>query len=127
MEKKYKMAVAFNCVPALVNIAVSVYVFLNFTGFEFSGYLMGAILGIILSVMWLMQVKKAFGSHAIKLLKVTFKGFFVKCIVFIIFILGVYNLFSFSRLFFAASFFIAIFLNAIIELWFYASINKENR
>lgn len=127
MENKYKAAVALNALPALVNIAASVYVFFYFSQSQFSGYLMGTILGIILSVMWLLQVKKAFGSHALKLLKITFKGFFVKFIVFIIFIIGVYNLFSFSRTFFAISFFIAIAMNAIIELWFYASLTGENK
>jgi len=126
MEKKYKAAVALNCIPALVNLVVSGYVFFNFTGLQFAGYLTGTILGILLSIMWLMQVRKAFGSHAIKLLKITFKGFFVKFIVFIIFIFGVYNLVIFSRTFFAISFFIALLLNAIIELWFYASLTKEN-
>jgi len=126
MENKYKVAVALNCIPALVNIAGSVYVFFNFTGFQFSGYLTGTVLGILLSVMWLLQVKKAFGSHAIKLLKVTFKAFFIKFIVFIIFIAGLYNLYNFSRTFFAAAFFIALSLSAVIEIWFYASLNKSS-
>jgi len=126
MEKKYKVAVVLNALPAFVNIAVSGYGFFNFTRTQFSGYLIGTILGILLSGMWLMQVKKALGSHAIKLLKVTFKGFFVKFIVFIIFVSGVYYLFNFSRIYFAASFFIALFMGAIIELWFYASLIKEN-
>jgi len=127
MENKYKAAVALNVVPALVNLTVSGYVFFNYSQSQFSGYLTGTILGIILSVMWLIQVRKAFGSHALKLLKITFKGFFVKFIVFIIFIIGVYNLIPFSRTFFAVSFFIAIALNAVIELWFYASLTRENK
>ncbi len=126
MENKYKVAVAASFIPALVNIAGSVYVFMNFSMFQFSGYLTGTILGIILSVMWLMQVRKAFGSHAIKLLKVTFKAFFLKFLVFLIFIAGVYYLYNFSRTFFAASFFISLSLSAVIEIWFYASLNKAN-
>ena len=126
MEKKYKVAVALNVLPAIVNLSVSGYGFFNFTNLQFSGYLTGSILGILLSVMWLVQVKKAFGTHAIKLLKITFKGFFVKIIVFIVFIVGVYNLVNFSRIYFAISFFIALLISAIIELWFYASLIKEN-
>ena len=127
MEKKYKVAVALNALPALVNITVSVYLFFYFTIFQFSGYLLGTILGVILSAIWLMQVKKAFDSHAIKLLKITFKGFFIKFIVFLIFIAGVYNVVSFSRTFFAVSFFVSICMNAVIELWFYASLTRENK
>jgi len=127
MEKKYKVAVALNTVPAIFNLAVSGYGFFHFTGLQFSGYLTGTILGIILSVIWLIQVKKALGSHAIKLLKLTFKGFFIKFIVFLVFIVGVYSLFNFSRIFFAVSFFIALLMGAFIELWFYASLIKENK
>ncbi|HPS86692.1 MAG TPA: hypothetical protein PLY36_08105 [Spirochaetota bacterium] len=126
MEKKYKVAVALNAVPAIVNIAVLGYGFFHFTGLQFSGYLIGTILGILLSAMWLLQVKKALGTHAIKLLQLTFKGFFIKFIVFVVFIIGVYSLVNFSRTFFAASFFIALFMSAVIELWFYASLIKEN-
>lgn len=126
MEKKYKVAVALSFIPALVNAAGSGYVFFYYSNPQFYGYLIGFILGIILSVIWLIQVKKTFGSHAIKLLKTTFKGFFLKFVVFIIFIAGVYSLISFSRTFFAVSFFIALFMSAIIELWFYASLIKEN-
>lgn len=125
MENRYKKAVALNAIPAVVNIAVSVYLFFYFTGFQFSGYLLGTILGIILSALWLLQVKSEFNSHAIKLLKITFKAFFIKFIVFLIFIVGIYNIFNFSRVFFAASFFIALFMSAVIELWFYASLTKE--
>ena len=126
MEKKYKMAVALNALPALVNISVSGYGYYNFTAFQLSGYIIGTVLGILLSVLWLLQVKKAMGTHAIKLLKLTFKGFFVKFIVFVIFIVGVYSMFNFSRTFFALSFFIALFISAVIELWFYASLIKES-
>ena len=126
MEKKYKAAAALSAVPAMVKIAVSGYGFFHFTELQFSGYLIGTILGIILSALWLIQVKKAMGSHAIKLLKVTFKGFFVKFLVFVVFIVGVYSFVNFSRIFFAASFFIALFMSAVIELWFYASLIKEN-
>ena len=126
MEKKYKVAVALNALPALINVAVSGYGFFHFTSLQLSGYLIGTILGIILSVLWLMQVRKAFGSHAIKLLKITFTGFFIKFIVFLFFIVGVYSFLNFSRIFFAISFFVALFMSAVIELWFYASLIKEN-
>ncbi len=126
MEKKYKMAVALNALPALVNISISGYGYFNFSALQLSGYIIGTVLGILLSALWLIQVKKAMGTHAIKLLKLTFKGFFIKFIVFVVFIVGVYSMFNFSRTFFALSFFIALFISAVIELWFYASLIKEN-
>ena len=125
MEKKYRVAVILSFIPALINIAVLVYGLSNFGNPEFIGYLMGTILAIALSIIWLIQIKSASGSHAIKLFKITFKGFLIKFIVFFIFIIGIYYCVEFNRKFFAASFFLALFLSALIELWFYSSINKE--
>ena len=126
MEEKYKMAAAFHIVPALVNISGSVYVFTTQDMMKFSGYTIGTVLGIILSVMWLTQVKKAMGTHALRLIKITFKAFIVKVLFFLVFILGVYSIYKFSRPYFAMAFFIAVFISAVIELWFYASITKKN-
>jgi heme/copper-type cytochrome/quinol oxidase subunit 4 len=125
MEKKYKVAAVLSFIPALINIAVLVYGLSNFTHPQLAGYLIGTILAIILSVIWLIQVKRAAGSHAFKLFKITIKGFFIKLIVFLIFITGIYYCVDFDRKFFAASFFLALFIGAIIELWFYSSMNKE--
>lgn len=127
MENKYKVAAALCMIPAVVNSAVCAYGFFNFGNLQFRGYLIGTILGIILSVMWLVQVRKAFGTHAIKLLSITFSGFFIKFLVFLIFIAGVYNLINFSRTYFAISFFIALLISAIIELWFYAGLVNEKK
>jgi hypothetical protein len=128
MEKKYKVAVILSFIPALINIAVLVYGFLRFkfTEPQLIGYSMGTGLAIILSIIWLIQVKRAAGSHAIKLFKITFKGFLVKFVVLLIFITGIYYCVPyFDRKFFAASFFLAIFIGAVIELWFYSSLNEE--
>jgi hypothetical protein len=127
MEKKYKVAAALNTLPALVNIAVCGYGFFYFGNIQYRGYVIGTILSIILSILWLMQVKKALGTHAIKLLSITFTWFFIKFAVFLIFIAGVYYLINFSRTYFAISFFIALFISAVIELWFYSSLINEKK
>lgn len=126
MEEKYKMAAAFHIVPALINISGTIYLFTIRDMMKFSGYALGTVLGIILSVIWLMQVKKAMGTHALRLIKITFKAFLLKVLFFFVFIVGVYNLFKFSRPYFAMAFFIAVFISAVIELWFYASTGKKN-
>ena len=125
MEKNYRVAVIMSFIPALINIAVLVYGFFNFTKPQLIGYSMGTILAIILSIIWLIQVRGLAGSHAIKLFKITFKGFLVKFIVFFIFITGIHFCVDFSMNFFAASFFLALFIGSLIELQFYSSINKE--
>lgn len=126
METKYRMAVIFNFIPAAVNVFVTVWFFVSFTSAEFRGYLLGTLLGIILSIIWLVQVRKASGSHAIKLLKLTYKWFFVKFIVLVVFIAGVYYLIEFSRIWFVVSFFVALAMSAVVELWFYSSISNES-
>ena len=126
MEDKYKMAAAFHIIPALINIAGTIYLFNSRDMMKFSGYAIGTVLGIILSIIWLLQVKQAMGTHALQLIKITFKAFLIKVLFFFIFIAGVYNLFKFSRSYFAMAFFIAVFISAVIELWFYASIVKKN-
>lgn len=126
METKYRLAVIFNIIPAVVNIIVSVWFFVSFTGLEFRGYLLGTILGIILSVIWLVQVRKASGTHAIRLLKLTYKWFFAKFAVLVVFIAGVYYLIEFSREWFVVSFFVALAMSAVVELWFYSSISKDS-
>ena len=126
MEEKYRIAAAFHVIPALINICGSVYLFVCGDMMKFSGYAIGTVLGIILSVIWLLQVKKAMGTHALRLIIITFKAFLVKVLFFFVFIVGVYNLFKFSRSYFAMAFFIAVFISAVIELWFYASTVKKN-
>lgn len=126
MEEKYKMAAAFHVIPAIVNIAGSVYVLSNQDMMRSRGYIIGTVLGIILSIIWLLQVKKAMGAHALKLIKITFSAFLVKVMFFLVFIAGVYRFFPFSRTYFAMAFFIAMFISAVIELWFYASTVQKN-
>lgn len=126
MEEKFKMAVRFHFIPALINIAGSVYIFGSREIMEFIGYAIGTALGIILSLVWLYQVKKGMGINALGLIKITFKAFIVKVLFFLVFIIGVYNIFQFSRTYFAAAFFVAVFISVIIELWFYASTVKKN-
>lgn len=125
MDTKYKMAAFFHIIPAVANIAGTAYLFNRPDSLHFRGYLLGTVLGIILSIIWLVQVRKALGSHAIRLLKITFTGFLVKLIFFIVFIAGVYYIIDFSRTYFAMAFFLAVFISAIIELWFYASFIKQ--
>ena len=125
MDNIYSKVIRLHFIPAAVNFAGAVYVFLNYELFQFTGYLLGAILGLILSVIWLFQVKDALHSHAIKLMKITFKGLLAKLIAFVIFMTLVYFLSDFSIFFFAVSLFIALVISAIIEIWFYTTLIKH--
>ena len=125
MDSIYKKVAGLQAIPAVINVAGTVFVFLNYGSPQFKGFLLGAILGIILSVIWVKQIKEALHSHAVRLFKITFKGLLVKVIVFLIYITLAYAILDFSIVFFAASLFIALFLSAIIEIWFYTTLIKK--
>jgi hypothetical protein len=127
MDSIYKKVAGLHVVPAVINIAGSVFVFLSYNGIEFTGYILGTLLGIILSVIWIIQINKAGDSHAVKLLKITFKGLMIKVAVFFVYMALVYSIFEFSIVFFAVSFFIALFISALIEIWFYSTLIKQNK
>lgn len=127
MDSIYKKVAGLHVIPAVINIAGTVYVFFNYNKPEFTGYILGALLGVILSLIWIVQINKAADSHAIKLLKITFKGLMVKVVIFLIYMAIVYAVFEFSIVFFAVSFFIALFISAIIEIWFYSTLIKQNK
>lgn len=128
MDRVFKKVVGLQAIPAVVNIVGAVFVFFNFDQPEFTGYVIGALLGVILSIGWVMQESKtASHFHAIKLLKITFKGLFVKVIIFLIFMSFVYAFFEFSKTFFVISFFIALFISAVVEIWYYTTLIKKGR
>jgi hypothetical protein len=127
MDSIYKKVAGLHIIPAVINIAGTVFVFFNYNVSEFTGYISGALLGIILSIVWVMQINKVVDSHAIKLMKITFKGLLVKVAIFFVYVAIVYAVFEFSIVFFAASFFIALFISAIIEIWFYSTLIKKNK
>lgn len=125
MDSIYKKVAGLQAIPAVINVAGTVFVFINYEMLQFKGFLLGAILGIILSVIWVKQIKEALNSHAIRLFKITFKGLLIKVIVFLIYVTLAYAILDFSIVFFAASFFISLFLSAIIEIWFYTTLIKK--
>ncbi len=128
MDRVFKKVVGLQAIPAVVNIAGAVFVFFNFEQPEFTGYVIGAILGVVLSIGWVMQESKtALQPHAIRLLKITFKGLFLKVIIFLIFMSFVYAFFEFSKAFFVISFFIALLISAIVEIWYYTTLIKKGR
>jgi len=125
MDSIYKKVSGLQVIPAVINIAGTVFVFFNYEAPQFAGFILGAILGIILSVIWVLQIREALYSHAIRLMKITFKGLLIKVAVFLIFMTLAYAALDFNIVFFAVSFFIALFLSAIIEIWFYTTLIKK--
>jgi len=126
MSKKLKTALIFMCVPAVLNLSVSMYLYLGNGGQNFQGYLTGTVLSILLSFFWIWQVSKGISSNTMVLLKVTFWGFVLKLSVLCLVAFGGYRFFGFNRFYFAAAFLIGIIFTVMIEIWFYiSSLNEE--
>jgi hypothetical protein len=125
MNENYKKVIILLIVPGLLNTIATIYVFNNFSHNAFTGYLFGTILSIILTGIWLLQVKNGINANSIIFLKKSFKGFFLKLIVFLLFVFIGYHYLNFDRIYFAIAFFLGIFISIIIEVKFYLSIYKQ--
>lgn len=122
MEVKVKKAVFLMCIPAVINTAVSVFLFLKGNNAVFQGYVTGTVLSAIFSFFWIWQVKKGIVSNPMVMLKVTFWGFLLKLSVLMLVTFGGYRLVPFDRVYFAIAFLIGILLTVLVEVWFYFSL-----
>ena len=127
MEVKLKKAVFMMCIPAVITIAVSVYLFVTAGGAPFQGWVTGTVLGILFSFFWVWQVKKGIASNPMVMLKVTFWGFLLKLLVLFLVTFGGYRLIPFDRMYFAGAFVFAVFASVLVEIWFYFSLVKEGK
>ena len=115
------------CIPAILNLGVSGYLYASGTGSEFQGYLLGTVVTILFSFFWIWQVRKGIASNPMVLLKVTFWGFAAKLIVLVAVTFGGYEIVLFDRIYFAISFLLGVSLSVVVEIWFYLSTIKENK
>ena len=121
-QKLFKKAAFLSFIPAAVNLAVSIFLLKTKTPYIFNGYIMAAVLCFLLSLVWLWKVKKGISANFMILLKFVFSLLGLKFFVFLIFMYGVFNYFSFDRMFFALAFLIATLPAIIIEVWFYLAM-----
>ena len=124
MEDKFRKAFLLMLIPAIINIAASVYCYFNFNPYQFAGYLTGTILGIVFSALWLWMIKRVTVSNPFKVFKVTTLLFPVKLLVFVIVAFGSSLLMNIDQIFFGIAFLIATILTLIVEVRFVLSINR---
>ncbi len=127
MNNTLKKVTTLLLIPAVVNSAIAVYVFVTSGNGDFKGYIIGTVLSILLSYLWIWQIRKGIELNFIVLLKRTFWGFLIKLIVLFVVMFGGYKLILFNKFYFAFAFLLGSLLCVIIEIWYYLSIIKSDR
>lgn len=112
---------------SVLNLLVALFVFITRSRVQFLGYVIGVILAIILSSIWLWQVWNGVSANFIILLRFTLKGLLVRLGVLLFFIAGMYFLVDFDRFYFALAFLLGMLLGIVIEVWFYQSLLSRER
>ena len=122
MTDNKKKALTLIFLPVLINLLVSIYIFLSMNLFYFAGYLTGTLLSATLVVIWLVQVKIGLGANTIAFFKTTFAGFALKLMIFTLVSVGGYFFFSFDRMFFALAFLSGTLISVILQIRYYLTI-----
>ena len=128
MDKKLlKKTVLLVAGASVLNLLAALYVFYTKNQVQFQGYIIGVVLAIILSSIWLWQVWNGVSANFIILLRFTLKGLMLRLVVLLFFIAGMYYFVAFDRLYFALAFLVGMVLSIIIEVWFYQALLVRER
>jgi hypothetical protein len=125
MIDQFKKVKYLLLIPTVINTAVSVYCFFEKTAFQFQGYLAGTILSVVLSYIWIWQVQRGARSNTMVLLKLTFFGFLIKLLIFVVIVYSGFVILSYDKVYFAMAFLLGTISSVFIEIWFYFSIIKR--
>jgi hypothetical protein len=126
MKKKLRLLSLLMTVPALFNMAVSVFIFMKWgMTLQLCGYAAGTVFSIILSAMWIWQAGRMLGSNAMEMLKSLGLGFLLKMAALILVLFCGYFFRILDIAWFAAAFFVSVFYSALVELWMYFSLLRE--
>ncbi len=111
-------------VPFALNLA-GLYVSIRITGNErVVDYLSGTFAGIVLSAIWLIQVKFVSGGSFLKVMKIIFGGLFLKMVLIAVVFFTAHSFWVKNTATFAASLLYYLFLLLVSEILYY-SLNAE--
>jgi hypothetical protein len=127
MKKLFIKASILICLPIILNIAITVYCFLNRSLPEFKGYFLGTMLSMFFSFIWIFIARKAIVSNIMVMFTVTLASFPVKIIFLTVIALGGLFFFGMDQIFFGGSFLLGTILSLFVEVWFLISANKIQR
>lgn len=124
MEKKFKIAVVLMAIPIIGNSIITILCYMHKGPTEFKGYLLGTLLGMFFSVIWLVIAKKVSLANAMVLFTYSLGAFPVKIILFAAFAFGGLYLLNMNQVYFGVSFLVSVFFSLAIEVWFILALNK---
>ena len=124
MNKIKKVAILIS-IPTFINIAVTIFCYLQIGKSEFLGYLTGTILSLIFAIIWIWMAKKFSSSNILVIIAISLGTLPVKLIIFAILAFGGVYYFNISKIYFAISFLFGVLASLIFELWYVLSVNKE--
>lgn len=127
MEKIFKRAVVFICLPIIINIAITMYCFYNKSLPQFKGYFLGTMMGMFFSLVWIFIARKALVSNIMIMFTVSLASFPIKIVFLAIIALGGLFLLNMDQIFFGFSFLLSTLLSLFVEVWFLISANKFSR
>ncbi|OHD66485.1 MAG: hypothetical protein A2176_03850 [Spirochaetes bacterium RBG_13_51_14] len=127
MKKIFIKTVILICLPIMLNIAITVYCFLNRSLPEFKGYFIGTMLSMFFSFVWVFIARKAIISNIMVMFTITLASFPIKIIFLAIIALGGLFLLKMNHIYFGFAFLLGTILSLFIEVWFLISANKLQR
>jgi hypothetical protein len=124
MKKIFIKAVILICFPIILNVAITVYCFLNRSLPEFKGYFLGTMLSMFFSLVWIFIARKAITSNIMVMFTVTLASFPVKIILLAVIALGGLFFLNMNQIFFGGSFLLGTILSLFVEVWFLITANR---
>ena len=123
-QEKFRKAIILMILIVCLNIGLSIYSMM-FKGVpEFKGYLLGTLLTMVFSILWVLMVRKVSFSNPMVLFSLSLGAFPVKIIVFAVFAFGGLLIFRMNRAFFGMAFLLGTVLSLFVEVWFILTVNK---
>lgn len=118
----FNKAIVRVVIASVLNLMAAGYVFFAFPPVRFRGYLVGALLAVVLSALWLRQVRNGVSANFIRLLRFTLGGLVLRLGILLLLVAAMSLLVIFDRMFFAMAFLAGTAMSVYIEVWFYQAL-----
>ena len=94
---------------------------------EAKGYLLGTVLSLILSILWVFGARRGMKSNTMVLLTITLGGFPLRLAILGVFAFGGLYIMKMNTTYFAIAFLIGTILSLVVEIWFFNTMTTSDR
>lgn len=94
---------------------------------EGKGFLVGAFLSFILSMLWVLGARKGMKANTMVLLTITLGGYPLRLIILAVFAFSGLYILKMNTTFFAISFLIGTIISLVIEVWFFNTMTVSGK